>query len=100
MAPEVGIDKMIMRRGAERNLCSGPGRLAKALGINDAHNGLSLTEPPFFVRAPSERPAIVSGTRIGISKAPERPWRFGLRGSRFWSRPFTPQQPGIAGTTD
>lgn len=99
IAPEVGINKMIMRRGTERNLCSGPGRLARALGITDVHNGLSLAEPPFFVGAPSERPAIVSGTRIGISKAPERPWRFGLHGSRFWSRPFAPQQPGDAGTT-
>lgn len=90
IAPEVATETMIIRRGRAKNLCSGPGRLAQALGITNVHDGLSLTEPPFAVLAPRERPSIVSGPRIGISKASEQPWRFGLRGSRFWSRPFTP----------
>ena len=90
LAPSAGIAAMRRRRGVrdERLLCSGPGRLGEALGITGAHNGLALDEPPFALRARSEEPAIVTGVRIGITKAADNPWRYGLKDSPFLSRPF------------
>ena len=90
LEPTAGIDKMRARRGTEdvRLLCSGPGRLGQALGITIAHNGLALDAPPFEIIARNEKPAIANGPRIGITKAAEHPWRYGLKGSPFLSRPF------------
>jgi len=88
--PERGLPAMRRRRGvtAERLLCSGPGRLCEALAITDAHNGLALDEAPFALIARTAPIEVVSGPRIGISKAVELPWRYGLAGSRYLSRPF------------
>ena len=90
--PTDGLDRMRERRGLDdiRLLCAGPGRLGQALGIDSSFNGLRLDQPPFTLCRPApETPvAVVAGPRIGISKAVERPWRFGLAGSRFLSRPF------------
>lgn len=88
--PKHGLAAMAARRGlAEpRLLCSGPGRLCQALGITNALDGAALTAPPFFLAARSAEPPLVVGRRIGISKAVDRPWRFGLAGSRYLSRPF------------
>ena len=90
--PTIGIDAMRQRRGCDelRLLCSGPGKLCQALGITIAHNGLALDRPPFELRArrggaPIE---VAVGPRIGITKATEQPWRYGLAGSRFVSKPF------------
>jgi DNA-3-methyladenine glycosylase len=90
LAPSAGIAVMRRRRGVRdvRLLCSGPGRLGEALGITWAHNGLALDEPPFALRARSETPAIVTGVRIGITKAADNPWRYGLKDSPFLSKPF------------
>jgi DNA-3-methyladenine glycosylase len=90
LEPTTGLVTMRLRRGVdnERLLCSGPGRLGQALGITREHDGLPLDCPPFEVRAPSTAPEVVIGIRIGISKAQELPWRFGLAGSRFLSRKF------------
>ena len=90
LAPSAGIAAMRRRRGVrdERLLCSGPGRLGEALGITGAHNGLALDEPPFALRARSEAPAVVTGVRIGITKAADNPWRYGLKDSPFLSKPF------------
>lgn len=88
IAPEFGVEQMIVRRGSNPRLCSGPGRLAQALGVTSAHDGLSLSEPPFMVLERGDRPELIAGPRIGISKAIERPWRFGLAGSPYLSRPF------------
>ena len=71
-----------------RLLCSGPGRLCEALGITGAHSGLALDLPPFTLRARESEPEIAVGVRIGITKAAELPWRYGLKGSRFLSKPF------------
>ncbi len=71
-----------------RLLAAGPGRLCEALGVTREHDGLSLAEPPFELRAPRERPEVVSGTRIGISVAVEQPWRYAEAGSRWLSRPL------------
>ena len=90
LQPTHGVAAMKRRRGLddERLLCAGPGRLCEALGITHAHNGLRLDRPPFELRAPAERPEVATGIRIGISKAAELPWRYGLKGSRFLSKPF------------
>jgi len=88
--PRSGIDTMHARRGVAglRLLCAGPGRLAQALGVDGSFDGRSFLHEPFLLR-PSARPHdIVSGPRIGISKAVEHPWRFGLAGSPFLSKPF------------
>jgi DNA-3-methyladenine glycosylase len=88
--PLTGIDVMRQRRGLEpiRLLCSGPGRLAQALGITHGNNGMSLLEAPFHIEPPERGVEIVSGPRIGITKAMDVPWRFGLAGSKFVSKPF------------
>ena len=72
----------------ERALCSGPGKLCEALGITHKHNGLALDRAPFELRARNEKPEIVTGVRIGITKAADKPWRYGLKGSTFLSKPF------------
>jgi DNA-3-methyladenine glycosylase len=88
--PLAGLDAMRVRRGGEdvRMLCSGPGKLCQAMAVTRAHNGLTLTAPPFELVARPAPPALAVGQRIGISKAVELPWRFGEAGSRFLSRPF------------
>jgi DNA-3-methyladenine glycosylase len=93
LAPTVGLAAMRRRRGTseERLLCAGPGRLTEALGITGAHNGLALDRLPFALYPRRGEVEIVSGPRIGISKAVEHPWRYGLAGSRFLSRPFQPR---------
>jgi DNA-3-methyladenine glycosylase len=92
LQPQQGVDMMRARRGVaeERLLCAGPGRLCQALAITREHDGLALDEPPFELRAREHEPEIVRGTRIGITKAVELPWRYGLAGSRFLSRPLRP----------
>lgn len=90
LEPTHGLDVMRERRGLadERLLCAGPGRLGQALGITRAHDGLPLNRPPFELLPASEAHEVMVGVRIGISKAQDLPWRFGLRGSRFLSRRF------------
>jgi DNA-3-methyladenine glycosylase len=94
LAPTEGLAAMRRRRGVtdERLLCSGPGRLTQALGITRAHNGLALDRAPFALRARARDVAveISVGPRIGITKAVEHPWRYGLAGSRFLSKPLRP----------
>ena len=90
LEPSHGLATMRRRRGLAdvRLLCSGPGRLCEALGISNAHNGLALDRPPFRLLARDKEVEIVSGPRIGLTKAIELPWRYGLKGSRFLSKPF------------
>lgn len=93
LEPAQGLDEMRRRRGLddERLLCAGPGRLCQALGITRDHDGLPLDEPPFELLARTEEPEIVTGPRIGITQAADRPWRYALAGSRFLSRPIRPR---------
>ena len=88
--PITGIDMMRLRRGTDKPklLCSGPGRLCQALAITREMDGAPLNAPPFFLRLPKEAAAITSGRRIGISRATEYPWRFGLKDSTFVSKKF------------
>jgi DNA-3-methyladenine glycosylase len=90
LKPTEGLKVMRRRRGvtAERLLCSGPGRLCEALRITAVHNGLALDAPPFALFARRGAVEVVSGPRIGITKAVEKPWRYGEKGSRFLSKPF------------
>ena len=92
LEPTHGLDAMRSRRGvgAERALCSGPGKLCQALGITGVHNGLPLDEPPFELLARTETPRIANGPRIGITKATELSWRYGEAGSPYLSRPLPP----------
>jgi DNA-3-methyladenine glycosylase len=96
LEPTDGLAVMRRRRGVadERLLCSGPGRLCEALGVTHAHNGRALDAPPFELRARSGNIDLVTGPRIGITKAVEHPWRYGLKGSRFLSKPFKLQDGG------
>lgn len=95
LEPTAGLDRMRQRRGpvADRLLCAGPGRVGQALGITRALDGLPLDRAPFALRPPSAAPEVLVGVRIGISKAQALPWRFGLRGSPFVSRRFSPATP-------
>jgi DNA-3-methyladenine glycosylase len=90
LEPLAGLDVMRARRGVEdeRLLCSGPGRLCQALAVTREHDGVRVDRPPFDLRPRSEPVELVSGPRIGITRAVDVPWRYGLAGSRFLSRRF------------
>jgi DNA-3-methyladenine glycosylase len=92
LEPTEGLAAMHRRRRTAdaRLLCSGPGRLTEALGITHAQNGLALDVPPFGLRARTGECEVTAGPRIGITKAVELPWRYGMKGSRFLSKPFRP----------
>jgi DNA-3-methyladenine glycosylase len=94
LEPTFGVEEMVARRGVSelRLLCSGPGRLTQALGVTREHDGLPLDRPPFDLRPRSRPEQIVTGPRIGLTKAADLPWRYGLAGSRFLSRPFSPSR--------
>jgi DNA-3-methyladenine glycosylase len=88
--PTNGVPLMRRRRGTgdERLLCSGPGRLCEALGITGTDNGAALNAPPFKLLARTAPVEVIAGPRIGITKAVDKPWRYGLKDSRFLSKPF------------
>ena len=85
--PLVGVEVMAERRGAGP-LCSGPGRLAQALGVTLADDGAAFDGGDFAITLPEGAVPLVAGPRVGISKAVEVPWRFGLRGAAGVSRRF------------
>jgi DNA-3-methyladenine glycosylase len=91
LQPSAGLERMRERRGPrpDADLCSGPGKLTEALGVGLGENGERLDRGPFLLTAPAEgaRPEVVTGPRIGITKATELPWRFCAADSRFVSRP-------------
>ena len=88
--PIVGLHTMMERRGVEdvRLLCSGPGKLGQALAIVHGYNGMSLAESPFGLIPAKKSVDVICGPRVGISKAMDLPWRFGLANSPFLSRRF------------
>ncbi len=90
LAPTTGIEVMRVRRGQQdvRRLCAGPGMLCQALAITREHDGLPMDAPPFSLEPCDAAVEIVAGPRIGITKAADAPWRFGLKGSPFLSRKF------------
>lgn len=91
LEPTAGLEEMRARRGgrADRELCSGPGKLTEALAIGLEANGADLASDPFLLLPPQDGRSheLVTGPRIGITKAVEHPWRFCLAGSPFVSRP-------------
>lgn len=90
LEPRTGISLMEARRGINniRLVCSGPGRLCQALGIDGSHDGAPLDRQPFALRKVAEASRLVVGKRVGISRAMDQPWRFGLLESNFVSRKF------------
>ena len=90
LEPTHGLAAMRRRRGLDdaRALCSGPGKLTEALGITREHNGLVLDREPFALYARKAEVVVISGIRIGLTKAVDLPWRYGLKGSKFLSKPF------------
>ncbi len=88
LEPTHGIEAMRKRRGLDdvRLLCSGPGRLCQALAVSGAHDALPLDEPPFELLGAAGQRELVAGPRIGITRAAELPWRYGLAGSKYLSR--------------
>ena len=91
LEPTVGLHEMQQRRGTANvlRLCSGPGRLTEALGIDGTFDGLPLSHSPLKLSlSEGARPALAIGCRIGITQAIEMPWRFGVTNSPFLSRRF------------
>ena len=92
LEPTAGLETMRARRSLEdvRRLCAGPGRLCEALGVTGAHDGLALDAPPFRLEARPAPVEVLVGTRIGVTRGADTPWRFGLAGSPYLSRRFPP----------
>jgi DNA-3-methyladenine glycosylase len=88
LEPTEGLAQMRARRGADdvRALCSGPGKLCQALGITGEHDGLALDMAPFRLRERRELPEILTGPRIGLTRAAELSWRYLEAGSPYVSR--------------
>ena len=88
LEPTRGLELQQSRRGVDdvRQLCSGPGKLCQALGITREHDGLALDVPPFRLEPRSEVPEIVTGPRIGITRATDLSWRYMSAGSPYLSR--------------
>lgn len=90
LEPLEGIEHMRARRGVD-DLCAGPGKLTEALGVTLEDNGCDLAVGPVVVEAPPpgwSSFGVAVGTRIGITKAAELPWRFCVAGNRSVSRPW------------
>ncbi len=90
LEPIDGIELMRLRRGPVRDaeLCDGPGKLTQALGIDLDLHGTDLIDGPIAIeRRTGSAPRIVASARVGITKAPDLPWRYTIAGSRFVSRP-------------
>jgi DNA-3-methyladenine glycosylase len=92
LEPTQGLGTMRERRGLDdpKLLCSGPGRLCQALAVTREHDGLALDRPPFDLRPREHDVEVVSGPRIGITRAADLPWRYAEAGSRFLSRALRP----------
>jgi DNA-3-methyladenine glycosylase len=90
LAPRWGLETMRARRGGcpDQLLCAGPGRLCQALGVDGGLNAAPIDGVRVALHARTEPVEVQEGPRIGISKAADLPWRFGLRGSPYLSRPF------------
>ena len=88
LEPTAGLDVQRRRRGTDalRALCSGPGKLCQALAITREHDGLPLDRPPFRMRERKLTPEILTGPRIGLTRATELNWRYLEAGSPYVSR--------------
>jgi DNA-3-methyladenine glycosylase len=88
--PTHGLAAMRRRRGVTdaKALCSGPGKLCEALAITKAFSELPIDRSPIALHARSGGAEIATGVRIGLTKAVDLPWRYGLKGSKYLSKPF------------
>lgn len=95
LRPTMGLAQMHERRGGvgDKQLCSGPGKLAEALGITLEQDRLPLDVSPFVLLPRSAPQDVAAGPRIGISKGVETPWRFVARGSAYLSKPMKSSSP-------
>lgn len=97
LEPLAGLKRMRARRERsagralrDRDLCSGPGKLTQALGISLSENDTDLRRGPITIEPRAgafSEPVVVVGTRIGINRAVELPWRFCVAGNRHVSSP-------------
>jgi DNA-3-methyladenine glycosylase len=91
LEPTTGLERMRARRGdrPDADLCSGPGKLTEALGIDLDANDADLSADPFLLlpRPSDWQDEIVASPRVGITKAVDRPWRFSVADSPYVSRP-------------
>src|SRR5258706_2005047 len=90
LEPIAGLDVIRKRRGPVKphQLCAGPGRLTQALGITSALDGKPLDKPPFLLKPRTGSVEIIVGPRIGITRAVDLPWRFGMAGFAFFPPRF------------
>jgi DNA-3-methyladenine glycosylase len=93
LQPTRGIELMRERRDRDdtEGLCSGPGKLTEALGVGLSLNGSDLAGSPFEISPPAGEWSdveVITGPRIGITKAAELPWRYSVKGSRYVSKPW------------
>jgi DNA-3-methyladenine glycosylase len=94
LEPKKGITEMILRRNTTRlqELCSGPGKLTRALGIDGGLHGRDLlSEAGSSLHLPANTPKILDCPRIGITRSAELPWRFVAAGSPFLSVTASPR---------
>jgi DNA-3-methyladenine glycosylase len=92
LEPTFGLDRMRARRGVDdpRLLCSGPGKLCQALAITQVHDGFALDRPPFELRERAAPVEVITGPRVGITRAADLPWRYAEAGSSYVSRSLRP----------
>jgi DNA-3-methyladenine glycosylase len=86
LEPTAGMDIMVARRGLAdlAGLCSGPGKLCQALGIDGSLNGAPIEGA--LVLAQGRAGPVSVGPRIGITRGRDTPWRFSHGGSPYLSR--------------
>ena len=94
-----GLDAALARRPdvRERDLCRGPARLCRTLGITGEHTGVDLLDPASPVRllpgAPADSSRVRTGPRVGVAgDGAHAPWRFWLDGEPTVS----PYRPAVA----
>jgi DNA-3-methyladenine glycosylase len=89
LEPTAGLEQMRARRGGvpDALLCSGPGRLGQALAIGPELDGEPVGGERISFVPPTTPAEVVTGPRIGISRAVDQPWRYLTAGSPFASRP-------------
>jgi len=86
--PLEGIEEMRRRRGVQEltNLTSGPGKLTRALGIDLRLNGEDVVESKqLYLVSGRQGGRVAVSTRIGVTSAKDRPWRYYLDGNPFVS---------------
>ena len=91
--PIEGFDVMAARRGRERDLTSGPGRVGQAFGITHALDRHDFSSPPLRLLPgwPLPPESIDVSPRVGVGRSRDWPLRFCVRGSASVSRVRRPQ---------